>query len=174
MGRIAPRRRPTRHRPRAAGPTPVAMLVLSLLAFAPAGCEDSPTEPGGSIPFDTIVQDSVSARQVTARREVVRDELTWRSVWQEIFPGAPPAAVDFDREMTVVAVMAPQPCTARVTIEALRRESDRLTVSLVENPTPEGCACVASVQPFHLVRTARLDLPAEFVARTGPPAICGS
>jgi hypothetical protein len=147
---------------------------LGLLALPLLACEDSPTDPGESVPFETLAQDAISAREVSARREVVRDDATWRSVWAEIFPGVPPAAVDFAREMALVGVMAPQPCTARVTIEALRRESDLLSVSLVENPTPLDCACVAPVQPFHIVRTERIDLPAEFLVRTGEPAICGS
>ncbi len=163
---------PAAHRSRS---VPLAALTLALLALPLAGCEDdSPTDPGESIAFETIAQDSLSARQVSARREVVRDDVTWSSIWREIFPAVPVPGVDFGSEMTVVAVMAPQPCTARVTIEAIRREDDAVSVSLVENPTAQGCACVAPVQPFHIVRTQRLDLPAEFLVRTGEPALCGS
>ncbi len=150
------------------------LFALALLVLPLVGCSASPTEPPESVPFQTVVQDALSARQIAARHQVVLDPGSWLSVWQEIFPGAVAPAVDFDREMTVVAVMAPQPCSARVTIESLRRDADRLAVAVVENPTPQGCACVAPVQPFHIVRAERLDLPADFTVRTGAPAICGS
>lgn len=148
--------------------------LLTALVLPVAGCDGSPTEASEAVAFETVVQDSVSARHLTARQEVARDEVAWRNLWREIFPAAPVPSVDFGREMTIVAVLAPQPCTSRVTIEALSRDADLLSVSLVENPTPPGCACVAPVQPLHIVRSQRIDLAAEFRSRTGPPAVCGS
>ncbi len=150
----------------------VVLLPLALLG----GCddEDSPTEPGEAIPFATVAQDALSARYVAARRDVVRDRPTWETVWREFYPGTPAPSVSFDSETIVLAVMAPQPCTARVTIEEIRRQDREIVVSLVENPTPESCACIVPVQPFHIVRTQRLDEQVRFDARTGPPAECGA
>jgi hypothetical protein len=150
------------------------LLLVLLLA---AACSNAPVpnaqdEPAAAaIPFETLVQASNPGQAGPSRREVIRDEATWRAAWKELREGSAlpeePPAVDFGRDMVILAALETQGCVSRVTIRAVTRTADALVVDLLEAPPAPNCVCITSERPIHLVRLPRIDLPARFEAERG-------
>ena len=91
-------------------------------------------------------------------RTVVRDSVIWRQLWDRInrpfFP--PPAlpAIDFGREMIVVAGLGARPSGGYdVIIESAARDSAGIEVALRRFTPAPGCPVAAAMtQPLDLVR----------------------
>jgi hypothetical protein len=144
------------------------ILLLSLASLA--GCKSGSTagEPAGArVPFETIDQRSVPGGSGGQQREVIRDETAWRAAWQELGAGGEPPAVDFSRDMVILAAMETQSCVSRVTIRSVLDAGSELVVDLLEAPPAPNCVCVTAERPFHAVRLRRSDEPARFVAERG-------
>lgn len=147
------------------------LLLVFLLA---AACSNAPAREkpaAAALPFETLVQASNPGQSGTSRREVIRDETAWRTVWAEIREGSSlpeePPAVDFGREMVILAALETQGCVSRVTIRAVTRTADEVVVDLLEAPPAPNCVCITSERPIHLVRLERVDLPVRFDAERG-------
>lgn len=150
------------------------LLLVFLLA---AACSNAPARNSGNepaaaaLPFETLVQASNPGQGGPSRREVIRDETAWRTIWAEIREGSAlpeePPAVDFSREMVILAALETQGCVSRVTIRAVTRTADALVVDLLEAPPAPNCVCITSERPIHLVRLERVDLPVRFEAERG-------
>ena len=153
----------------------VLIGALALVALTAQACEEGPTEPDqptGPIPFETLARERNPSQNGGQIREVIRDEATWRTVWADLqrdtsLPATPPA-VDFARDMVVVAAMPTQSCVASVTIESIQRSAQGLVVRLLESPPEPGCTCITSERPFHAVRLKRSPLPPRFDVTVRP------
>jgi hypothetical protein len=124
-----------------------------------------------SLPFETLLQQSNPGQSGPARREVIRDQETWNRVWAELREGsslpAEPPAVDFARDMVILAAMETQGCVSKVTIRGVAHQGRELLVDLLEAPPAPNCVCIVSEHPFHLIRLQQSDLPARFEAEQG-------
>lgn len=147
--------------------------LLALLLVA--ACSHSPVpgdEPASTtVPFETLIQASNPGQSGRALREAIRDEETWRTYWQQLREGAElpaePPAIDFNREMVLLATLETQGCVSRVTIRSVTRSADALVVDVLEAPPAPNCICMTSERPIHLVRLQRSDLPVRFEAERG-------
>lgn len=148
-------------------------FAAALLAFA-CGGNSTPAEPGAPISFETILQRSIPGQAGGQLREVARDAAAWSALWAQLREGpggftlpAEPPAVDFTREMVIVAAMETQGCVSRVTIRSIERRGGTLVVDLLEAPPAPNCICVTSERPIHVVRLSRDAAPVRFVAERG-------
>lgn len=107
----------------------------------------------------------------TRERAVIRDQAEWSRVWSElvsvIAPTPPVPAVDFERDMLVVAAMGTRPTGGyEIRIEAVYRADDQLYVVVEETSPASGCIVTqALTAPVAGVRIERSSLPVAFVNR---------
>lgn len=101
-------------------------------------------------------------------RAVIRDSTEWRKLWDRInrpFTPAPALpAIDFDREMIVVAGLGTRPSGGYdVVIEGAEQDSAGIQVSVRVATPASGCPVSAvTTQPIDLARIAATDLPVRF------------
>lgn len=104
-------------------------------------------------------------------RLTVQDSADWRAVWARIAgPNASkePPAVDFTREMLLVAGMGEQPCMGYlINIDTIFRDDDRRIYAVVrERHRGAGCGCLNEVvSPVDVVRVPRTIRPVTFLER---------
>lgn len=153
---------------------PFALVLLLLAAACSNGSVHGSTQEAAaaaSLPFETLLQQSNPGQAGPARREVIRDAETWTRVWAELREGtslpAEPPAVDFARDMVILAALETQGCVSKVTIREVTRRGRELVVGLLEAPPAPNCVCIVSERPFHLIRLRKSDLPARFAAEQG-------
>ena len=107
----------------------------------------------------------------TPTRAVVRDSSTWRTTWQQInqpfFPQPPLPAVDFTREMVLLAGMGTEPSGGyELLIERATRDTAGVDVQLRRISPGAGCPVSAVLtQPLDLVRVPFSDQPVRFNER---------
>jgi hypothetical protein len=151
-----------------------AVLVLAACSQAPASNDPAPAP--AALPFETVVQRSFPGQGGPTRREVVHDAAAWRKAWTELREGSDlseePPAVDFERQMVILAAMETQGCVSRVTIRSVTRNADALVVDLLEAPPAPNCVCITSERPIHVIRLEKVDLPARFEVERGVTS-CG-
>lgn len=152
------------------------MLLLLAAACSNGSIHGSTPEAAAaaSLPIETLLQQSNPGQSGPARREVIRDDAAWRAVWAELREGsalpAEPPAVDFARDMVILAAMETQGCVSRVTIRGVRdvaRQGQELIVDLLEAPPAPNCVCIVSERPLHMIRLRKSDLPVRFEAEQG-------
>jgi hypothetical protein len=106
-----------------------------------------------------------------AARLVVRDADAWRRVWAVVATGRAdtlvPPAVDFRREIVIVAALGARPAAGyRVAIDTVRRGD--FAVEAVVRTVEPGAGCAASfavVEPVDVVRVPRTERPIAFTER---------
>lgn len=149
--------------------TPIAALLLI------AACSQAPAPSNGAgataVSFETILQRSIPGQSGPTRREVVRDPNAWRAAWDALREGsdlsAEPPAVDFERQMVILAAMEMQSCVSKVTIRSVTRTADALVIDLLEAPPAPNCVCITAERPIHVIRLERVDLPETFEVERG-------
>jgi hypothetical protein len=146
-----------------------AALLLAACSQAPAA--DQPAAPA-VLPFETVVQRSLPGQGGPTHREVIRDVAAWRSTWDELKTSEELPAIDFQRQMVILAAMETQGCVSRVTIRSVTRNADVLVVDLLEAPPAPNCVCITSERPIHVIRLEKVDLPARFEVERGVTS-CG-
>jgi hypothetical protein len=151
--------------------------TAAALALAAASCHAGTGGPGTEpVTLETIVQASNPGQGGERRQEVIRDDAAWRTAWSEIREGsslpAEPPAVDFSREMVILAAMATQGCVARVTIGSVTPGGGELVIAVTEAPPAPNCVCITSERPIHIVRAPKLEGRPRFVVTQGQTS-CG-
>ena len=154
------------------------MAVLTAACSAAAGGVPPGTAAGNppSVPFETILQTSLPGQAGSERRELARDAVAWKALWDGLREGsnlpADPPAVDFESEMVIAAAMETQSCVSKVTIRTITETADGLVVDLLEAPPAPNCRCITSERPFHIVKLAKQAGPVRFTAERGETS-CG-
>lgn len=146
-------------------------LLLVCLLFV-ACDEDSPTAPQDTpLVFETVVKASYSGFFEPARG-TVRTAEEWGQVWQTLHAGLSPMpplpAIDFDREMVVLAAAGTRSngCYALDITGARRRGNGGVELEVTETVPGPTCACTeALTQPVHVVKVVRVPGPETFVER---------
>jgi len=156
----------------------VRLRAAAAVLLLAAACSQAPArsaEPVVALPFETLVQRSFPGQSGRALREVVRDQAAWKTLWTALREGSDlpeePPAVDFDRQMVILATMETQGCVSRITIRSVTR-ADALVVDVLEAPPAPNCVCVTSERPVHVIRLERVDLPGRFEVERGVTS-CG-
>jgi len=147
------------------------VLLGAACSGVATGGETKPGRAGARVPLTTVVQVSVPGQVGKERREVVRDAGAWRSLWGELREGSAlaeePPAVDFNRDMVVLAAMETQSCVSRVTIRSVTRRGDAVVVDLLEQSPAPNCQCIVAERPIHVVRLRKMPGNARFTAERG-------
>ncbi|HYD53457.1 MAG TPA: hypothetical protein VEA99_12550 [Gemmatimonadaceae bacterium] len=104
-------------------------------------------------------------------RLVVQDSLDWAAIWRRMVgPGAgiPAPAVDFSREMLLVAGMGEHPCMGYgIAIDTVFRDRERRIYAVVrERHRGVRCGCLNEVvSPVDVIRVPRTARPVTFLER---------
>lgn len=171
------------------------LVVAAIVAVGVASCGRSRPDTGPDVRGDAP---SISEREARARAAAVRlepyqsvdhafrdakshlnnsvrltvqDSADWRTVWQRIVgpnSSAEPPAVDFTREMLLVAGMGEQPCMGYlINIDTIFRDDDKRIYAVVrERHRGAGCGCLNEVvSPVDVVRVPRTIRPVTFLER---------
>jgi hypothetical protein len=104
----------------------------------------------------------------TAERLVIRDQATWQTTWAAIGRNSiavpPPPAIDFEREMLVVAALGERSTGGySIIVESASATGEALTVRI--HSTAPGSTCVttqAFTQPVDVARLPRMQGPVTF------------
>ena len=142
---------------------------ISIVLLA-AGCQSSPTTPTEN-PVPLTVTRFAGFPQPLAEysgltqpaRTIVRDGATWQATWAEIFRNQAPIpqlpAVDFTREIVVVAAMGERRTGGHgIFIEGATEVSTGVTVQLRSVSPDSSCiVTLALTQPVDAVRLPRRD-----------------
>lgn len=150
-------------------------LACSGSASAP---ESAPKTGSADVAFETLLQRSIPGQPGGRIREAARDEAAWKALWNRLREGeggilpAEPPAVDFTRDMVIVAAMPNQSCVSRVTIRKVTRAGGTLVVDLLEAPPAPNCTCFVSERPLHVIRLPKSEEPLRFEAEQGVTS-CG-
>jgi hypothetical protein len=150
-------------------------LLLGASACSGAKPAASPANQGpGALELETLVQQSIPGQGGQTVREVIRDQAAWTAMWAKLREGSAlpesPPAVDFDKDMVIVAAMETQPCVSKVTVRSAVRSGGELVVGILEAPPAPNCVCFTSERPIHAVRLRKVDAPARFDVERGQTA----
>jgi len=149
--------------------------ALAILLLAACGTRPSPSaafsqEPT-AVTMEVLAAESYSGI-ADSRRLVIRDASAWQAVWTEIVgartPPPPPPAVDFDRDMIILAAMEQRGTGGyAIRIDEISVEDGRLNVVVKETAPGPGCPTIqALTAPVTAVRVPRSDEPVSFTERT--------
>lgn len=150
---------------------PRFLALFTVLVLA-AACDDSPSEPGDEpLSFQTIVLASSSGFS-SPGQQVIRDgddlAQVWDTLWAGHSPLPPLPAIDFDRQMAVLAAMGTghNGCHRVEVTRAMRKAEGSLEVEVSEFEPGPACNCTQQItQPAHVVKLDRVDGPERFVVR---------
>lgn len=123
--------------------------------------------------IETVLQRSVPSQPGEQLRDVARDAAAWKALWDRLRQGdngilpAEPPAVDFTRDMVIVAAMPNQACVSKVTIRGVTPSGGGLVVDLLEAPPAPNCTCIVSERPLHVVRLPKTEGEVRFEVEVG-------
>jgi hypothetical protein len=151
-------------------------LILAL--FALAACSggalllpdpDPSLAPGEPLALTRVAGAPRFQSGMTSRgRIVVESPEAWEAAWARLHEGAsgysPPPAVDFSREVVIVAAMGARSSGGYVIeVAGAVRRSDHVRVRVVETSPARSCAVTSALtQPVDVVRMRRVALPLRF------------
>jgi hypothetical protein len=147
--------------------------AFSLAAIACSTTIDGPEGPGMPVSVTRLRAEPYSFTDYSglkaAERLVIRDEATWRATWAAIgrnsTPVPPPPAIDFEREMLVVAALGERSTGGyNIIVESASATGEALTVRI--HSTAPGSSCLttqAQTQPVDIARLPRMQGPVTFV-----------
>jgi hypothetical protein len=104
-----------------------------------------------------------------AGTQVVTDAAMWQRLWQQCHQGQEPQpelpAVDFEREMVLVARLGQKPSGGYdITITHIAQTDKEVVVTVQERQPPkDAMLTMALTQPYHLLIVERTKLPVRFV-----------
>jgi hypothetical protein len=150
------------------------LLSGLLMAASCDGAKPGTAAQGAPLELETLVQQSIPGQGGETVREVIRDQAAWAAMWAKLREGSAlpetPPAVDFSRDMVIVAAMQTQSCVSRVTVRSAIpaiASGGELVVNILEAPPAPNCICFTSERPIHAVRLPRVDAPARFDVEQG-------
>lgn len=140
-----------------------------------ASCDGAKPAPSANqtppLELETLVQQSIPGQGGETVREVIRDQAAWTAMWAKLREGSAlpetPPAVDFKKDMVIVAAMQTQPCVSRVTVRSAAESGGELVVGILEAPPAPNCVCFTSERPIHAVRVRKTDAPPRFDVEQG-------
>ena len=159
-----------------------AFAVLSVLAAA--GCAGSPSLQDappldeqrpvqeGALPLTRLRAEpyalTFSSGMTDSARIVVRDAETWRQVWSRIWrnhsPGHALPAIDFSREMVVVAALSGRPTGGyNILVESAYQRADHVEVVIRKTSPGRNCGTTqALTEPVDAARIPATTQPVRF------------
>ena len=137
--------------------------LVAVASLLPA-CDDSPTSPGDvQLSFETVLTSSYSGL-TEAHRAVIRNPGEWPGIWEALHAGQSPVpplpAIDFDREMVVVAALGSRSngCFAVEVAAITLKGVGQVEIEVVETEPGPACACTEAItHPAHVVSLERSD-----------------
>ena len=162
-----------RHPQQFSGALLTGVILISMLLGGVDGISssaDSNKEGIVSVSFSTVdrgFRSGIKERKLVT----VKSEKEWGELWRlhkgAFLPEQPVLHVDFKQEM-IVAVFSGEKKSGGHGIEITKIEEDQkkgeLIVFFLETrPPPKAMVTQAITQPYHIVRTERIDLPVKFV-----------
>ena len=151
-------------------------VALTLFAASCASPEQSTLPPGPNIPIVRLRAEpysfEFSSGLNTPARLVVRDPVAWQSLWTQLYerrsPVPPVPAVDFSREMLVVAALGVRSSGGYVIlIDGASGEGSNVTVAVRSISPGQGCAVTGALtQPVDIARLPRRDGDVRFLERS--------
>jgi len=152
------------------------LAVLTAYCSGNEATQGAPLAPGVQQPV-TVTRLASGSEPLTqnsgiseSTRLVVRDAAVWADTWARIRPERPaPAlpAVDFSREMLIVAGLGTRPSGGHsIIVESASREGESLQV-VIRTETPVGCVGIAALTaPVDVARVPRTDGDVRFTERS--------
>ena len=155
-----------------------AALATTLLCLFAAACAEAPLlDPGlaeGALPGEPVtltrVEPGPSPHSGFSEpaRIVVTSQAQWEAVWRKITgsatPATPPPAVDFRREVVLVAAMGGRHTGGyTVRVEEAAADARQVSVRIVETSPSARCVVTqAFTAPVDVVKMTRTSLPVRF------------
>jgi hypothetical protein len=156
----------------------VRIAGVCVLTLAAACAGSNLTEPpGASLPLVRLRNQPYSFTFYSGldrpARLVVRDAVTWRAVWNQIYlrqsPVPPLPVVDFSRDMIVVVALGSHSTGGYSILLGGASESANNGVSVIVDSSSPGSNCVvteAFTQPVDIARVPLRDGSVSFVERS--------
>lgn len=148
---------------------PVTLRFLTCLLVSgfllTLGCGKNPAGPTNLVAFETIPGCS-GGGSVELFQGKVLDQPTWGALWNKYCVGIttlpPVPTIDFSKEMVIALLLGTLTSSChRVEIRKIEDVENKYVVYAVETVPP---VCIPNVMwPNHLVKTARRDVPVEFI-----------
>lgn len=139
----------------------LARFALGAFCVLLLACDkSSPTAPGGSVGFETVLKKTLlGAAPLHLQDQVpIRDRATWQAAWTELHRQSgripPLPEINFSRDVIVLA-LGPGCCGGVEIVTAEFRNSD-LVVSAVAKVST-NTVCVAGDFSVHIVRLRRVE-----------------
>ena len=153
----------------------VASVMLTLCLAACAAPEQSTLPPGPTLPVVRLRSEPYSFEYNSGlsapARLVVRDAGAWQSLWTQIYDGrstVPPLpAVDFSRDMIVVAALGTRSSGGySIMIDGASGAGANITIAVRAISPGRTCGVTAALtQPVDIARLPRRDGKVSFVER---------
>ncbi|HEV8630562.1 MAG TPA: hypothetical protein VGV61_09625 [Thermoanaerobaculia bacterium] len=138
-----------------------SLLAGSLLLLLVA-CDgsSSPTQPGGPVSFTTIHSGTSLGFSPFSNGTAINDRGTWQGVWEQLGRTGSAPAVDFSREMVLLAT-GPG-CGGETTIRSVTQDRGRVVVDALATSC-DNVICIAADYSVHAVRVSRTSGAVDFV-----------
>ncbi|MHB9025638.1 MAG: protease complex subunit PrcB family protein [Armatimonadota bacterium] len=134
------------------------LVILALLA---AGCDEDGLTSGAQVSQPVPKVSELKGQQgpfVDRGFFVIQRPETWAALWGKT---PPEAAVDFDKQSVIVALMGQQRTAGyEITITAVGHTDKRIDVTVMERrPAPGEMTAQVLTYPYHMVVVPKLALP---------------
>ncbi len=142
-----------------------SLIVLGLLGLVVFLALLQPQFP--SVPFQTVALGEESGLR-SQEALVITTEEGWQELWERHVSSSrrppPLPQIDFSTEMVIALFGGSQPEGVLLQITRIEKRPGRLLVHYaLSGPACSKCALPTGlVQPFHIIRLERLDLPVVF------------
>jgi hypothetical protein len=153
------------------------VLVAGLLTMAACSDAQAPEVPPNAALLPAAVLEDLTPFRFHSgfegrERLVIRDPATWERTWRALVaavqPAPPVPAVDFTRDMVVLAAMGTRRSGGFVIdVEGVYDGGGRVYAAVLETSPGAGCAVTLAITtPVAAVRVPRRDGPVTFVERS--------
>jgi hypothetical protein len=132
----------------------LGIALATMLAQAPRpGGLTNPGEMMLEAPHTRMIEKGDQSNIDEARRELVRTDAEWTTLWKQHHPDKPRPAIDFSKEMVVCVFMGSRPNAGfSTTIISATAANGVLIVRYAEKvPAPGSMSAQILTSPFHLV-----------------------